>query len=33
MMFGIKADDIAATVRALYREFFAAPPKRSRKTA
>ncbi len=23
MMFGIKADDIMATVRALYREFFA----------
>jgi len=33
MMFGIKADDIDATVRALYREFFGATPRRARKTA
>jgi aspartate kinase len=33
MMFGIKAEDIVATVRALYREFFAAAPKRARKRA
>ena len=33
MMFGIKADGIAATVRGLYREFFEHTPKRSRKTA
>ena len=31
MMFGIKAADIAATVRTLYREFFATGSKRSRR--